>query len=226
MKTNKCLFIDLDNTLYHYQTAHTPAEKELIKYLSKQYKISNFEAKIRYKKSRNKVKKYLGETAGSHSKLLYLSHFNLIEKDGINLEKILTGHNVYWNSFLNNMKLFDGVIDFLSTARHQGFKIILITDLTTEIQYRKIKSLEIENLIDILITSEDAGGDKSTGKPEKLLRDLYGDLAGICIGDRGSDHLFRDNTIFFKKISLTDKTLSKSERNFTNFKKLSEEIFG
>jgi putative hydrolase of the HAD superfamily len=225
MSPNKFIFIDLDNTLYDYQNAHNPAEKELISFLSKNYQLSNSSVKKIYENSKKSAKSYLGSTAGSHSRLIYLTHFNLFKKSGINLEKILTGDNIYWNSFFMHMQLFDGVSDFLNTARHKGFKVVLITDLTTAIQYRKIKALGIANLIDIVITSEDAGGDKSTGNPEKLLRDLYGEMAGICIGDSASDHVFRNSTVFYRKISKINSAFNKSRSNFTCFKKLSRELF-
>jgi FMN phosphatase YigB (HAD superfamily) len=225
MPSNKYLFIDLDNTLYDYKNAHKPAEKELLRFLSTNYEISSIAAKLSYSNARKKVKEYLGKTAASHSRLVYLAHFNLINKNGINLQKIITGDNIYWNSFFRHMQLFEGVSEFLTRARHQGFKIVLVTDLTTLIQYRKIKALGIDSLIDIMITSEDAGGDKCTGNPEKILRDLYGEMEGVCIGDSPTDHLFQNSTIFYKKVSKGICVLNSSDSNFTSFKKLSDSLF-
>ena len=69
-------------------------------------------------------------------------------------------YNIYWDSFLDNMVMFDGVKELLQFYQKEKIKIALVTDLTANIQYRKIAKLEINNYIDYIVTSEETGIDK------------------------------------------------------------------
>ncbi|MCT7606977.1 HAD family hydrolase [Aliarcobacter butzleri] len=66
-------------------------------------------------------------------------------------------YNIYWNTFLENMTPFDGIYDFLEKYKN---KICLVTDLTAHIQYRKIEKLKLNQFIDKIVTSEEAGREK------------------------------------------------------------------
>lgn len=216
---NKNLFLDLDNTLYNYQSAHKPAQKALEIFLSKQYGMPLSTIQDLFRVSRNRVKNRLGATASSHSRLVYLADIVFELGFGPQIDFISSAESMYWQTFLQNMILFDGVTNFLSTARHSGFRIILVTDLTSSVQYRKIKLLEIESMLDLVITSEDCGGDKSSGKPEALLRSYFGEMKGIAIGDNLNDHLFRKSTIFYMKRNGLLRVNNKSN-NFYHFDQL------
>ena len=64
-------------------------------------------------------------------------------------------------------------------------KVCIITDLTAEIQYRKIKKLKLTNLIDFIVTSEEAGIEKpSSNIFELALKKINLKSSEICmIGD-------------------------------------------
>ena len=66
-------------------------------------------------------------------------------------------YDIYWNTFLEKMELFDGVISFFE--KYEG-KICIITDLTAHIQYRKIIKLNLQNYINSIVTSEETGKEK------------------------------------------------------------------
>ena len=44
----------------------------------------------------------------------------------------------YWRSFLSSSKLFSNVKDFLDDLRSASIKMAVITDLTAQIQFRKL----------------------------------------------------------------------------------------
>lgn len=80
----------------------------------------------------------------------------------------------------------------------------------------------MDNYFDLVVTSEDAGGDKITGLPEKLLARLLDDSnpVGWSIGDQDWDHLFSKSTFFMQKSDNIKNTAS----NQIYFQKFSELI--
>ena len=100
-----------------------------------------------------------------------------------------------------------------------------ITDLTSAIQYRKIGWLGLDNYFDLVVTSEDAGGDKVSGFPEKLLARLLDDSnpVGWSIGDQDWDHLFSGSTDFFQKVNHSKSTTcSEGKKKFHTFNQMIE----
>ena len=58
------------------------------------------------------------------------------------------------------MELRDGVLEFLDEIRLRNIKCGLITDLTANIQFRKLIRLGLEDKFDVITTSEEIGFDK------------------------------------------------------------------
>jgi putative hydrolase of the HAD superfamily len=221
----KYMFLDLDDTFYDYKSAHKPAQTELVAYLSRQLKLDTRAVSAGLLSSRLKVKERLGASASSHSRLIYISEY-LREVDcQTHVELTLSAESLYWNTFLKNMKIFEGVHNFLLSSRQDGFTNVLVTDLTASIQRRKLRLLEIDTLFEIVLTSEEAGGDKVSGLPEKFLGDLLGDFQGICIGDSDSDHLFKNQTIFYKKGLRNRIRNLNAGGEFKSFPRLQQELF-
>jgi FMN phosphatase YigB (HAD superfamily) len=127
---------------------------------------------------------------------------------------------------MEKMVLFEGVEEFVNYLRLSRSKLVLVTDLSTQIQIRKLAWLGLEKAFELIITSEEAGGDKETGKPEAMLRRFVEPVAGKkwAIGDKDWDHLFSTDSIFFKKTT-SGKIKQKSEFQFefSNFRELISE---
>ena len=82
-----------------------------------------------------------------------------------------------------------------------------------------------DNYFDLVVTSEDAGGDKVSGFPEKLLARLLDDSnpVGWSIGDQDWDHLFSGSTDFFQKVSHSKSTTySEGKKKFHTFNQMIE----
>jgi len=219
--SEKYFFFDLDNTLYNYNNAHLPAQDTLVEFLSSQLKIKHKKVSNGLETARVSVKERLGSTASAHGRLLYISEYLRTLECHSQIELTLSGESIYWNRYLSEMKLFDHAHDFLLFTRSCGYVNALITDLTTSIQMRKLRYLGVDTVFDLVVTSEEAGGDKSTGKPEHFLRDLIGEVGGFSIGDADSDHIFPKSTVFFKKVARK----SNKANEFSSFLSLQQKLF-
>lgn len=179
------VFFDLDNTLYHYDKSH---EIALAKTSSKAFSLVGLKDRQfqeALSAAKLNIKKRLGNTAASHSRLLYFKE--AIELSGLGSQPLaaLELEQSYWSSFLASMDLFDQAIDFLEDLRVAGVPMILVTDLTTQIQLRKISYLGLEKYFDVVVTSEEAGAEKPEAAPFLLALDRFGPIEGSIwfIGD-------------------------------------------
>ena len=219
--SDKYFFFDLDNTLYDYEKAHSPAQDALVVFLSSQLRLKPQNVSLGLETARLSVKERLGNTASSHSRLLYVSEYLRTLRCHSQIELTLSGESIYWNTYLSEMRLFDQVHNFLLFTRSCGYINALVTDLTTSIQMRKLRYLGVDTVFDLVVTSEEAGGDKSTGMPERFLKDLIGEVEGFSIGDVDSDHIFPNSTVFFKKVARK----SNKANEFSSFFSLQKKLF-
>ena len=221
------VIFDLDNTLYDYESANTAGEDALMNFVQENLKIPHSEIINLFNESRKKVKEILGVTAASHSRLMYIREFLTSNSISIHATFALECEQVFWSSYMDKMVLFEGVEEFVNRLRLSRTKLVLVTDLSTQIQIRKLAWLGLDKTFELMITSEEAGGDKETGKPEAMLRKLVTPVAGKtwAIGDKDWDHLFSTDSTFFKK-SVSGKLKKKSESlyEFSDFRELLSQI--
>ena len=106
LKLPKGILFDTDNTLYAYEPAHTAAQIAVKKKVTARFSISPIEFDNAYAAARDQVKKRLGATASSHSRLLYLQ--GMLELLGLGSQILLAldFEQTYWRNFLANAKLF------------------------------------------------------------------------------------------------------------------------
>jgi len=150
------ILLDIDNTLYDYNITHTYAKSKVLEFSMNAFNLSKDEVNIAYEKARKQIHIELAETAASHNRLLYFQRMS--EIIGVNpMKYAFEIYGIYWDSFLDIMKPFDGIYELLEKFEN---KICLVTDLTAQIQYRKIKKLGIEQYCTNLVTSEEAGCEK------------------------------------------------------------------
>ena len=199
---------DLDDTLYDYEKANRCALNELIIALSEYGNLGEEEVASAISASRTTVKRRLGKTASSHSRILYISETFRELQLKPDTENFVIFEELYWNTFLKNIQPFPGVEKLLMFFQKSGTRLALVTDLTSSIQYRKINKLGLNGFFELIVTSEEAGGDKSTGLPFRLLEGL---LETDCtsawfFGDSNFDRPIQSNleTLFFKKTVTSD----------------------
>ena len=164
----KGILLDIDNTLYDYDKTHIKALETLIVYASKQLDVNIADLKKAYLKARKQINSELNESASSHNRLLYIQ--KMLESLNISgLTISLELYEIYWDTFIDNIVVYDGVYDFLESV--QNVPICLVTDLTAHVQHRKIKKLNLDQYADYLVTSEEAGREKP--HPYMFLLALY-----------------------------------------------------
>lgn len=197
------IIFDTDNTLYPYE----PANKEAMAAVRQKF-VSTFNLPMRdfdktFEKARLKTKKNLVNTASSHSRLLYLQ--KTLEMLGLGSQVLwaLDLEQTYWRTFLANSKLFDDLTDCLDTIRSLKIPTAIVTDLTAQIQFRKIIYFGLDHYFDFIVTSEEAGFDKPNPAPFRIaLEKLEVDRSRVwMIGDnpvndiRGAKEAFGGVTI-------------------------------
>ena len=162
------ILIDTDNTLYEYSVPHDFAMNEVQKKIKDKLNIASTLFFEKFEECRFELKRQIGSQAASHSRLLYFKIF--LEKFGLGsqLTLALDLEQTYWRSFLNKAILFDGVLDFLDDLRILRIPIVIVTDLTTQIQFRKLVHFNIDQYFDYIVTSEEAGYDKPNKAPFEL----------------------------------------------------------
>jgi len=157
--TVKNLILDLDNTLYGYDAPHEKGLSTVLKTFSAKFDISEEQTKQSFDRARQNTHLELPARAASHNRLLYIQ--KMLEYNGLNSMKYaLEFYELYWGAFLENMVLFESVIDYLETHRLKEGKVCILTDLTAHIQYRKIEKLRLAKYVDFLVTSEEVGVEK------------------------------------------------------------------
>ncbi len=164
----EAVIFDTDNTLYPYEPAHMAATRAVEAKVESTLGIKKEIFSAKFKEARQETKNRLGSIASSHSRLLYLQR--TIEKLelGTRILIVLDLEQTYWRTFLINCKLFSGVLDFVQLLKSKGIATANITDLTAQIQFRKLVYFGLDEYFDYVVTSEEAGKDKPSREPFQL----------------------------------------------------------
>ena len=167
-KKPQAVIFDTDNTLYPYEPAHKAATKAVEIKACDLLGISLEKFNKAFITARLEVKVQLNKTASSHSRLLYYQR--TIEILGLNTQILMTLdlEQTYWRTFLANCRLFPEVKEFILDLKSAGIAIAIITDLTAQIQFRKIIYFGLDNYFDYVVTSEEAGADKPSSEPFEI----------------------------------------------------------
>lgn len=162
------ILFDTDNTLYPYDPAHKAAQEAVRNKVTQMYSISGEDFDKAFKQARDEVKNRLKHTASSHSRLLYLQRMLELMGLGSQVLQVLDFEQTYWRTFLSNAVLFDDVKELLDDIRLMGIPVAIVTDLTAQIQFRKIVYFGLDHYFDYIVTSEEAGFDKPHEAPFQL----------------------------------------------------------
>lgn len=163
------VIFDLDNTLYDYDKCNDIAESALVRRIASAFQISEIMARERLLNAKYTIKKRLGDdVAASHNRMLYMQ--NICEQQGESpLKYAMDFYECYWNTLIESMELFPYVMPVFRMLKERNIRIAILTDLTAHIQYRKICQLGITDDVACLVTSEEAGAEKPSGKMFDLI---------------------------------------------------------
>ncbi|MCM1415185.1 MAG: HAD-IA family hydrolase [bacterium] len=159
----RAVIFDLDGTLYDYDTLDREAFRQVQELVLEQLGVNEEQSSEAFRRARLATKKNLGETATSHSRMLYFQK-TLEYLDIRPLYLALEMYETYWGVFLRNMKLYPGVDKLLEALHEKYVRVAVCTDLLAHIQHRKLKVLNLTDDVDCLVTSEEAGAEKPSPK--------------------------------------------------------------
>ena len=225
----KAVIFDTDNTLYPYLPAHNEATLAVEEKVEKQLGIDKVIFRAEFKKAREEIKNRLGNVASSHSRLLYMQ--KTIEKLelGTRILTTLDLEQTYWRTFLSNCRLFPEVLDFIQLLRSKGIITANITDLTAQIQFRKLVYFGLDEFFDYVVTSEEAGADKPDKMPFKVaLEKLQLDPENIwMIGDNPKTDMVGAGEMgmikiqkFHNGVKVINSGMAKPDLVFSNYSEL------
>ena len=168
LRAPRAIVFDTDNTLYAYAPPHAKATAAVEEKAVRLLGVDMASVREAFAQARDEVKQHLGRTASSHSRLLYFQRGIEILGRKTQLVITLDLEQTYWRTFLSHCELFPGVRDFLLALRSRGIGTAIITDLTSQIQFRKIIYFGLDDCFDYVVTSEEAGADKPDAAPFRL----------------------------------------------------------
>ena len=221
----KAILLDIDNTLYDYNITHKIAIENVLDFCEKEFSKNKLTIEKAYNEARKRVHTELSETASSHNRLLYFQKMcEILEVNP--LVYSLKIYNIYWDTFLEQLKAFDGIYDLLEKYKN---KICLVTDLTVHIQYRKIEKLKLNEYCQHIVTSEEAGREKPHPYMFMMaLQKLDLKAEDVCmIGDSFKKDIFGASnlgidTIWFNHEQKKEKYEDKSINEVMIFKEILE----
>ncbi|MBQ1492073.1 MAG: HAD-IA family hydrolase [Blautia sp.] len=181
----KALFFDLDNTLYDYNGHHKIGYENLVRYAEEKLGMDRATFGKAYKDTMAKVEAHLGNnTAAIHDR--YVRFQVLLEDANLPLSPHALGlTRCYWDSFMEGVEPFEGVREALLAAKEAGYILGIGTNMVVDYQLIKLEKMELLNLFDVIVSSEEAGAEK----PYKEFFDYCAAKAGclpeecVFIGD-------------------------------------------
>lgn len=159
----RAVIFDLDGTLYDYDALDREAFGKVQELVLERLGVSVAQSEEAFRRARLSTKKNLGETAASHSRMLYFQK-TLEYLDIRPLYLALEMYETYWGVFLQKMQLFPGTRELLDALHDKYVRVAVCTDLLAHIQHRKLKALKMTDDVDCLVTSEEAGAEKPSPK--------------------------------------------------------------
>jgi HAD superfamily hydrolase (TIGR01549 family) len=157
----KGILLDLDDTLYPYEPCHLAAlEACCANFLFREPSSNREQFTDLYQAARKSTGKNLKGLAPSHSRLLYFQKILESYYNRTRFDLSLEFEELYWGTFMKAMALSDEAESFLKKCKDKQIEVCLVTDLTAQIQHRKINKLGIMDSIRFMVTSEEAGIEK------------------------------------------------------------------
>lgn len=151
------ILLDLDHTLYDYYAAHEVALDAGLSLLSQRIERERDEVQATFARARKEIHVELAGQASSHSRFLYFQRS--LEILGLKPSSVvLDCEERYWGTFLEEMVLRPGALQFLDSVRH--LPIAIVTDLNAPIQFRKLQKLNLDGYFQAIVSSEEAGVEK------------------------------------------------------------------
>jgi HAD superfamily hydrolase (TIGR01549 family) len=162
----KGVLLDLDNTLYYYDDCHTQAIEECYFHYKNHLdgNMTFVEFCSIYRQKRDLVTKRLTPQGVCRSRLFaFQAMFEEFHFDS-NWELAATYDAIYWDSFIDVMVIAKDALKFLEECKKLKIDICIVSDMTANIQIRKLQKLGCGSYVKYLVTSEEVGAEKPDPK--------------------------------------------------------------
>jgi HAD superfamily hydrolase (TIGR01509 family) len=157
MKTKLVIF-DLDNTLYDYDTCHERALRTALEHTHKLCSVPISELYETYQNIRRILKKKIGVTASSHNRFIYFA--NICRQHSISANYVCDIDNLYWDTYLSNMRPFHGASNLLQSLKSAGVFLVVLSDFQIRLVHHKLRVLNLLQFFDGIYSSEEFGVEK------------------------------------------------------------------
>lgn len=158
----KAVFFDLDDTLYDgtkpYQNGLVFLEEEWQKRYPNSLGNNNFQEM--YGSARNAISMQSSLGWGVGNRAICLQKMVELADLPMDFAWIVDIEQKYWSKYLDESLLRDGALETVSKLKERNLGLVVITNLTTIIQMKKLIKFGLDKYIDFLITSEEAGAVK------------------------------------------------------------------
>ena len=162
------IVFDLDNTLYEYKSCDRAGELAFSIFAAETFGIPQKIVMNQLQTARENVKNRV-TGASSHERILYFAEFLAIRNMVNDPRFLLEAESHYWSNYFSQMHLAPFSRELLIKARLSGITVALVTNLTANIQYRKLIHLDVDKFFDVIVTSQETNGEKETYEPFDLL---------------------------------------------------------
>lgn len=157
----KAIIFDLDDTLYDFEIANCAGIDSLRAYAKKNFNWDQEKFDKLNDNALTALNIQTDYTAASHDRLLRFAL--LCEEQKLPLSHAINLTNAYWNAFFDNMHIFNGVKQTLEEIKKRNYVLGLGTNMVSHQQFRKLQILNLIDLFDFIVTSEET----IVEKPEK-----------------------------------------------------------
>ena len=147
----KAVFFDIDDTIYDYIGAHNNTMPVM-----KEWAYENLGI------AKEDLEKYVAE-----------ARVKADDRAGRDYEM----YNLYWDTLIDQIIPSPGIEELMKELKQRGIYIGIGSNMTSDVQYRKILKLGLGKYIDGIVTSEEAGEEK----PHRKLFNLCVEKAGVMV---------------------------------------------
>lgn len=157
----KGLILDIDETIYSHEKAQQHAFSKFYPFAAKRLGINEQTFIEAFQRGNKKNKNTLHNCAATHHRGIYIKY--ALEELQINpFPHVAELYDYFWQSFIEGVEIYPGVIDVLEELKRHDVKIGFCTDMTLINQYRKIEKLGIGHLVGCMVSSEELNCEKPT----------------------------------------------------------------
>lgn len=166
----KHIFFDLDNTLWDFNSNSENSLHQLFNEFGLRTEFHDFLIFHHIYKYHNK-RMWIAYNQGNIKKdeLIYKRFYYTLKEKGINDKELATDMGeAYLEVSACQTKLFPNTLETLNILKSKGYICHIITNGFTNIQTKKIKNCSLDNIIETITCSEEAG----CSKPQKGIFEL------------------------------------------------------